>query len=249
MCPSDIRTLLMNLPSALPFSRLGVGVGVLLLATESLTGFGFRVARAPLPASGLEGMLLFRPSPLGGFGKEFMLTAFRTVFEDAAASWPAFGIGGMLLLEEAGDAVEGARRPLRGAAGDFGLGMEAMLFRLFGTESVGREVSDGPIEGRGRGRAVAMLPSAVRYKKRGGYKNYARRSRLNGLCVVRCALKGFSRPCTADALGQMSSGRGAVALSAALDRWTSCRMETEQPGRRGEQITQYHRRKQRYLAQ
>ena len=150
----------MNLPSALPFNRLGVGVGVLLLATESLTGFDFRAATRALspPASGLEGMLLFRPSPLGGFGKEFMLTAFRTVFEDAAASWPAFGIGGMLLLEEAGDAVEGARRPLRGALGDFGLAMEPMLFRLFGTESVGRDVSDGPIEGRGRGRAVAMLP-------------------------------------------------------------------------------------------
>lgn len=142
----------MNLPSALPFNRLGVGVGVLLLATESLADFDFRVERASSPpARGLDGMLPNRLSPLGGFGNELMLTAFR--------SWPAFGIGGTAPLEETVDAEEGARKPLRGAFGVLGLGMEAMLFRLLGTERVGREVSEGPIEGRGRGRAVAILPS------------------------------------------------------------------------------------------
>lgn len=162
MTPSDIRTLLMNFPSALPFNRLGVGVGVLLLATESLTDFGFRVERVLSPASGLDGMLLSRLSPLGGFGKELMLTAFRSVLVDAAATWLAFGKGGILLLEETGDAEEGARKPLRGALGVFaGLGMAAMLFRFLGKERVGREVSEGPIEGRGRGRAVAMLPSGA----------------------------------------------------------------------------------------
>lgn len=145
----------MNLPSALPFNRLGVGVGVLLLATESLEDFGFRVERAlSPPARGLDGMLPNRLSPLGGFGNELMLTAFR--------SWPAFGIGGTAPLEETVDAEEGARKPLRGAFGVLGLGMEAMLFRLLGTERVGREpVSEGPIEGRGRGRAVAILPFGV----------------------------------------------------------------------------------------
>lgn len=138
----------MNFPSALPFNRLGVGVGLLLLAAESRADFGFRVGR-PL-ANGLDGMLLpSRLSPLGGFGKEFMLTVFRRLLVAAAA--------GVLLLLGAGDAEEGARKPLRGALGDFGgLGMVAVPLRLLGTERVGREVS-GPIEGRGRGRAVAMV--------------------------------------------------------------------------------------------
>lgn len=138
----------MNFPSALPFNRLGVGVGLLLLAAESRADFGFRVWR-PL-ANGLDGMLLpGRLSPLGGFGKEFMLTVFRRLLVAAAA--------GVLLLLGAGDAEEGARKPLRGALGDFGgLGMAAVPLRLLGTERVGREVS-GPIEGRGRGRAVAMF--------------------------------------------------------------------------------------------
>lgn len=161
-----MRTLLMNLPSPAPFNRLGVGVGVPLLAAESRPAFGFRTERALSPASGLDGMLLRRVSPLGGFGKELMLTVFRMVLVAAAAAGPAFGKGGMLLLlEGAEDAEEGGRRPLRGALGDFaGLGMAAMLFRLLGTESVGREVSGGPIEGRGRGRAVAILSGgAVQY--------------------------------------------------------------------------------------
>jgi hypothetical protein len=137
----------MNFPSALPFNKLGVGVGLLLLAVESLADFGFRVGRPP--ASGLDGMLLpSRLSPLGGFGKELMLTVFRRPLVAAAA--------GVLLFVGAGDAEEGARKPLRGA-GDFGgLGMAAVPLRLLGTERVGREVS-GPIEGRARGRAVAMF--------------------------------------------------------------------------------------------
>lgn len=139
----------MNFPSALPFNRLGVGVAVLLLAAESLADFGFRVGR-PL-ASGLDGMLLpSRLSPLGGFGKELMLTVFRRLLVAAAAAW-------VLLLGGAGDDEEGARKPLRGALGDFGvLGMAPVPLRPLGTERVGREVS-GPIEGRGRGRAVAMV--------------------------------------------------------------------------------------------
>lgn len=138
----------MNFPSALPFNKLGVGVRLLLLAVESLADFGFRVGRPP--ASGLDGMLLpSRLSPLGGFGKELMLTVFRKLLEATAV--------GVLLLVGAGDAEEGARKPLRGALGDFGgLGMAAVPLRLLGTERVGREVS-GPIEGRARGRAVAMV--------------------------------------------------------------------------------------------
>lgn len=138
----------MNFPSALPFSRLGVGVGLLLLATESLADFGFRVGRPP--ASGLDGMLLpSRLSPLGGFGKELMLTVFRRLLAAVAV--------GALLLVGAGEAEEGARKPLRGTLGDFGvLGMAAVPLRLLGTERVGREAS-GPIEGRRRGRAVAMF--------------------------------------------------------------------------------------------
>lgn len=138
----------MNFPSELAFNKLGVGVGVLLLAVESLADLGFRAGRGP--ASGLDGMLLpSRLSPLGGFGKELMLTVFRKLLVAAAAA--------VLLLVGAGDAEEGARKPLRGALGDFGgLGMAPVPLRLLGTERVGREAS-GPIEGRGRGRAVAMV--------------------------------------------------------------------------------------------
>jgi hypothetical protein len=63
--PSDMRVLLIALPSPLPFSKLGV-----LEAMErwllSLSSFDFRTERGWSLARGLGGRLLARWSPRGG---------------------------------------------------------------------------------------------------------------------------------------------------------------------------------------
>ena len=74
-----MRTLVMDLSSPLPFKKLGVPA-LKLLWIDSLDDFDFRAVRGLSLPSGLGGTVTVRLSPLGGCGKELMLTVFRTVF-------------------------------------------------------------------------------------------------------------------------------------------------------------------------
>lgn len=79
--PSDMRALLIDLPSPLPFNKLGVD-GEYVRWESSLGVFDF-LDRDFSFANGLGGKLLDLLSPLGGCGNELMLTVFLSVFPAA----------------------------------------------------------------------------------------------------------------------------------------------------------------------
>lgn len=86
MNPSDMRELVMDLPSPLPLSRLGVEGEYVVGLERSLDVLDLR-ERVFSPESGLGGKLLHRLSPRGGCGKELMLTVFRSVLPAALVGW------------------------------------------------------------------------------------------------------------------------------------------------------------------
>lgn len=126
-----------------------------------LGGFVFRAVPNGLP--GRLGTLL---SPRGGWGKELMLTDFRSVFVPATAADTARGCGsaaeGAGVFGGGNKVEEGARRPLLGVpvndlAGDAGGGIPDVL-RVLATGSAGRAMVGGPLEGlEGVGSAVVIL--------------------------------------------------------------------------------------------
>ena len=85
-----MRMLEIDLPSALPFKKLGV-LEPKLLNVESLGGFVLRADRGLSFANGLGGTPLPRVSPRGGCGNELILTHFRSVFPVPLT--PSFGCG------------------------------------------------------------------------------------------------------------------------------------------------------------
>lgn len=165
--PSDMRTLVMDFPSPLPFKKLGVPA-LKLLCIESLEDLDFRAVRGFSLPNGLGGTVPARLSPLGGCGKELILTVFRTVFGVVGLPFRVFGRAGKA---DNGDGLggggrcdaEGARRPLGVLGADLvdpGVGMVPVLFRDLLTGSDGRAILGGPFDGLdGRGRVVVMLVS------------------------------------------------------------------------------------------
>lgn len=84
-----MRTLVMDLPSPLPLSRLGEdGLKVWASSLEDLL---FRAGRGLSLTSGLGGKLLPRWSPRGGCGNELMLTVFLIVLPAAFTAVTPFG--------------------------------------------------------------------------------------------------------------------------------------------------------------
>lgn len=164
--PSDMRTLVIDFPSPLPFKKLGVLV-LKVLYIESFEALeeviDFLTDRDLSFASGLGGHPLL--SPRGGWGNEFMLTLFRSCFPVLLIPPPSFDCGcedvGAGLIERT-LFVEGALRPLLGVLGiclvGFGLGRAPVLFRVLLTGNAGRAMLGGPLEARaGRGKAAAMV--------------------------------------------------------------------------------------------
>lgn len=182
MTPSDIRTPApTDFPSPLPFSRLGVELPTLNVEAAG-EAFGRRVefdGRVESAARGLGGRLQAR---LGGWGNEFMLTAF---FRDFPAGFTPGGRRGCGRAD-VGAGVDGAvvctldgvRSPVLGVlAADFeGVVAAArrlpVLFRVLGTGRAGRATFGGPLDGRdGRGSVVVMMAVVTgRYlEKMGGW--------------------------------------------------------------------------------
>jgi hypothetical protein len=178
--PSDMRTLVIDLPSPLPLSRLGV-LGLKALSIESFDDLDFRELRGFSLASGLGGKLPPREiSVRGGCGNELMLTVLRIVL--GAGVWGAGLLAPPRLLgcgsAEVG-AGEGGPRPMEGARNELWgspeaalkelvVGMPPVLLRVFVTGNAGSAIFGGPIDGRdGRGKAVVsamMLTSHVGYR-------------------------------------------------------------------------------------
>lgn len=150
-----------DLPSPLPFRRLGVPVSE-WLKLGVLGVFDF-LEGLPPAESGLGGRLVTRTSPRGGWGKELMLTVFLTALPVDAAVETALGWGSADVgagVAGGRNVVDGARRPLLGVVGDlFGpVGMPPVLFLVFATGRAGRATVGGPTEGRdGRGSAVDIV--------------------------------------------------------------------------------------------
>lgn len=118
--------------------------------------------------NGLGGRLVILVSPLGGWGKELMLTTFRIVFApvappiletDRGCGRAVVGAG----VEGGRKVAEGARSPLLGVFGvDLGAGGASppVLFRVLPTGSAGSATVGGPLDGRaGLGNAVDILES------------------------------------------------------------------------------------------
>jgi hypothetical protein len=160
--PSDMRMLVMDFPSPLPFRKLGVP-GLKLLCMDSLDDLDFRAVRGLSLASGLGGTLPL-PSPRGGCGNELMLTVFLIVLGVVGFAFETpLGWGKADIGEGLGGGgrcvVEGARRPLWGVFGaDLGDGMLPVLLRVLLTGKAGRAIFGGPFEGPdGRGSVVVMV--------------------------------------------------------------------------------------------
>lgn len=165
--PSDMRTLVMDFPSALPLRKLGV-LELNVLYIESLLALeGFLDVR--FLSTGARGLGGTRVSPLGGCGNELMLTLFRIVFPapfTPAASLDCGsagdGLGGARLR------VEGVRSPDLGVPGADLLevddeGIFPVLLRVLLTGRAGKAMFGGPTEGRdGRGSVVVMAACVMK---------------------------------------------------------------------------------------
>ena len=159
--PSDVlipATLKTDLPSALPFRRLGAlppicpTLGVARGARGFLTG----VAN---PGKGLAGTLDIR---LGGWGNELILTVFLIVLPALLTAGGPLGVGRAVVgAGEGGGPVrtlaDGARKPLFGVVGlAVGVAEPEVDFRGFGRGKAGKEELGGPFEGRDLGKVVVM---------------------------------------------------------------------------------------------
>lgn len=162
-----MRTLVIDFPSPLPLRKLGV-LELNVLYIDSFAVFdGFLVDR-DLSVLGLGGTpLLVRVSPLGGCGKELMLTLLRSVLPTPLMAGASFGCGSAAVGAGPGGAiliVEGVRSPDLGVPGT-DLAATAceerfpVLFRVLLIGNAGRAMLGGPTEGRdGRGNVVVIVP-------------------------------------------------------------------------------------------
>lgn len=162
-----MRTLVIDFPSPLPLRKLGV-LELIVLYMDSFAAFdGFLVDRGLSTALGLGGTpLLERVSPLGGCGKELMLTLLRRVFPGPLTPEPVLGCGSAADGAGPGGArliVDGVRRPDRGVPGAdlieaVGEGIFPVLLRVLLTGRAGSAILGGPTEGRdGRGNVVVIV--------------------------------------------------------------------------------------------
>lgn len=147
-----------DLPSALPFKKLGVAPAV---ENEDGPGLDFREEDG-LPPSGLGGRLVTLLSPRGGCGNEFMLTVFRIVFPGACIFDTDLGWGRAVVGAGVGVTSEedGARKPLFGvdvAERFTGVGSPAALFRVLPMGKAGRATFGGPFDGRLAGRGMVVI--------------------------------------------------------------------------------------------
>lgn len=147
-----MRMLEMDLPSPLPFKKLGV-LEPRPLNAASLGGFVLRDDRGRSLANGLEGM---RVSPRGGCGNELMLTLFRSVFPVPLTA--SFGCGSADVEFDAA----GVRLMVVARIPDLGVpgveGMPPVLFRVLFTGKAGRAMLGGPSDGlAGRGNVVVIV--------------------------------------------------------------------------------------------
>lgn len=153
-----MRTLLIDCPSPLPFRKLGV-LELNVLYIDSFVGLDdFLEGRGLSEVLGLGGTpLLVRVSPLGGCGKELMLTLLRSVFGCGSAAVGAGPDGVKFVVDD------GARRPDLGVPGtdlidDVCVGKFPLLLRVLFTGNAGRAMLGGPTEGRdGRGNVVVIV--------------------------------------------------------------------------------------------
>ena len=172
-----MRTLLIDFPSPLPLRKLGV-LELIVLYIDSFVGLDdFLDSLGLSEVLGLGGTPLgVRVSPLGGCGKELMLTLLRRVFPAPLTPETAFGCGSAAVGAGPGGArliVEGVRRPDLGVPGadlvdDECVGRFPLLLRVLFTGRAGRAMLGGPTEGRdGRGNVVAIVDRVGVYKKKG----------------------------------------------------------------------------------
>lgn len=135
---------------------------------DSLDDLDFRAVRGFSLPNGLGGTVPDRLSPLGGCGKELMLTVFRKVFGVVGLPLAPFGRAGRADKGEGLGGggrwdVEGARRPLGVLGADLvepGVGIFPVLFRDLLTGKDGRAMFGGPFDGLdGRGRVVVISMS------------------------------------------------------------------------------------------